>query len=276
MASSGVACRSTTWTSLARRARDRAASRGGRSHLELMHQEHLEELISVERNYWWHVAKRGLVTELLGRHFPPPGRLVEGGVGGGANLLRYRELGYDVSGFDLMPDSVEHCRTLGIDDVRAHDLGDPWPVERGPASVVVMLDVIEHVPDPVRVLKNARETLAPDGGILVTVPAIPALMGPWDRMLGHYRRYSKRMLRDHARQAGLRVDWLSYWNAFTLPAAVVVRLLERCGRNQRAAEFPRVSPAVNSLLIGMARAERRLISSVRLAMGLSLVGVHKR
>src|SRR3954464_12126816 len=50
-----------------------------------MDPKHLEELIAVERGYWWHVAKRELVLEVLGRHFPPPARLVEGGIGGGAH-----------------------------------------------------------------------------------------------------------------------------------------------------------------------------------------------
>jgi hypothetical protein len=31
----------------------------------------------VGRSYWWHVAKRALVTDLLRRHFPTPARLVE-------------------------------------------------------------------------------------------------------------------------------------------------------------------------------------------------------
>ena len=88
-----------------------------------MDPKHLEELIAVERSYWWHVAKRELVTDLLLRHFPPPARLVEGGVGGGANLLACRDLGYRRVG--LRPDAraaVEHCRKLGVEDVRTHDL----------------------------------------------------------------------------------------------------------------------------------------------------------
>src|SRR4051812_32003559 len=107
-----------------------------------MDRKHLEELIEVERGYWWHVAKRELATEVLRRYFPPPARLVEGGVGGGANLLAYRDLGYRVSGLDLMPESVAHCRGLGVDDTHTHDLQEPWPVEDGPARVAVMLDVI--------------------------------------------------------------------------------------------------------------------------------------
>jgi SAM-dependent methyltransferase len=241
-----------------------------------MDQQHLDELIAVERSYWWHVAKRALVTELLRRHFPPPARLVEGGVGGGANLLAFRDMGYRVSGFDVMPAAVAHCRELGIDDVRVHDLQQPWPVADGPAHVVVLLDVLEHIEDPVAVLRSAAATLDEAGGLVVTVPAIPALMGPWDRMLGHHRRYTRRMLRDQAHAAGLRVAWVSHWNAFTLGPAFVVRTLEKLGRRQRSAEFPPVSPTVNALLISAAGLERRLIVTVGIPAGLSLVGILKQ
>jgi SAM-dependent methyltransferase len=242
-----------------------------------MDRKHLEALVAVERSYWWHVAKRELVTELLLRRCPPPARLVEGGVGGGANLLSLGGLGYDVSGFDVMPEAVAHCQALGVADVRQHDLEHAWPVERGPAGAVVLLDVIEHVPDPVRVLKNAAEVLGPGGQMIVTVPAIPALYGPWDRMLGHQRRYSARLLRDHAGAAGLRVAWLSHWNAFTLPAAAAVRTAEKLGLARGGgAEFPPVSPGVNRLLIALARLERQGMRAVRLPIGLSLVGVLTR
>ncbi|MBX6314020.1 MAG: class I SAM-dependent methyltransferase [Isosphaeraceae bacterium] len=244
-----------------------------------MDPKHLEELIAVESRYWWHVSKRRLVTALLKKYLPPPGRLIEGGVGGGGNLVAFREMGYDVSGFDLMPESVEHCRrTLQIADVAVHDLGEPWPAEPRSARAVVMLDVIEHVPDPVRVLRNAAELLEPGGGIVVTVPAIPALMGPWDEMLGHYRRYSRPMLREQAEAAGLTVKYLSHWNSFTLPAAIAVRLFEKMTGQRRSAEFPAVSPTVNALLKGLANAERRLITRVPLSSGLSLIGVltHER
>jgi SAM-dependent methyltransferase len=241
-----------------------------------MDPKHLDELITVERGYWWHVAKRALVTELLRRHFPPPARLIEGGVGGGMNLLAFRDMGYRVSGFDALPESVAHCHELGLGDVRIHDLQEPWPVADGPAQVVVLLDVLEHVPDPVAVLKGAAATLDERGGIVMTVPAIPALMGPWDRMLGHYRRYTRRMLRAQARAAGLQLTWVSHWNAFTLPPALVVRTLEKLGRHGRSAEFPPVSPAINSLLIAAASAERLLIGTVGMPAGLSLVGILKR
>jgi hypothetical protein len=78
------------------------------------------------------------------------------------------------------------------------------------------------------------------------------------------------------REAGLRVRWLSSWNAFTLPPAIAVRLLEKVSKRQRTAEFPPVSPAVNALLVAAARVERGLMSAMPIPSGLSLVGVLER
>ena len=233
----------------------------------------MRELISVESTYWWHVAKRELVIELLRKHFPPPGLLVEGGIGGGANLAAFREMGYRVRGFDLSRESVDHCRSVGLEDVHVLDLQRPWPVEPGTARAVVLLDVIEHVPEPARVLAHAAQALAPGAGIVFTVPANESLMGPWDAMLGHYRRYSPRMLREQAAAAGLKVAWMSHWNAFTLPVAIAIRGSERLGRKGLATEFPKVPAGVNSLLIHLARAERAAMHRRPVPAGLSLVGV---
>lgn len=237
---------------------------------------HLHELATVEDTYWWHRAKRALVLELLKQHCPPPGRLIEGGLGAGGNLRAFAEAGYQVSGFDLMPEAVAHCRQCGLAEVCQHDLQEPWPVPAQSARAIVLLDVIEHTPDPVGILRHAAQAVAPGGGIVVTVPAYPWLMGPWDEMLGHHRRYTAGLLREQARAAGLRVAWLSHWNAFTLPAAIVVRGSERIFRRPRGAEFPAVSPRVNTWLSRCAAWERRWLRHGSVALGLSLVGVLKR
>ena len=64
-----------------------------------MDARHLDELKEVERSYWWHRAKRALVRRVLRQHYPPPGRLVEGGVGAGANLLSFARAGFQVSDY---------------------------------------------------------------------------------------------------------------------------------------------------------------------------------
>jgi SAM-dependent methyltransferase len=241
-----------------------------------MEHHHLQELIELEDRYWWHVAKRSLVASLLQKHFPPPGLLVEGGVGSGRNLVEFQRLGYEVSGFDVMPQAVQHVQQRGLERVQVHDLGAAWPLPEQSVRAVVMLDVLEHTPDPVAVLRHAREALAPGGGMVVTVPAYPWLYSNWDERLGHYRRYTAGELIRQAREASLEVVRVTHWNSFSLPAAVVVRTLDRLRRQDRPAEFPRVSSAVNRLLCGAAAVERSWIRRFAAPLGLSLVGVFRK
>jgi SAM-dependent methyltransferase len=238
-----------------------------------MDARHLSELAELEDGYWWHVAKRQLAVQLLNRFAPPPGVLIEGGVGSSRNLLEFRRLGYDVTGLDVMPEAVDLARERGINGVQLHDLEEPWPVEEGSVKAVVLLDVIEHLADPVLALEHAWRALQPGGALVVTVPAYPWLYGDWDRALGHYRRYTKATLRTQAVHAGFRVRLLTHWNSFTLPAAIVVRGWRRLFPRPGAAEFPRVSPFTNRWLLACARVERSLINRVAVPCGLSLVGV---
>ena len=240
-----------------------------------MDPRHLDELKALEDHYWWHVSKRALVTELLEAYAPRTGLLVEGGIGGGGNLRHFASLGYRVAGLEVMPEAVRHCRALGLDDVHEHDLEKPWPIDES-ASVVVLLDVLEHADHPVTVLENANAVLGPDGVVVLTVPAVPALYGPWDEVLGHRRRYSRSTLRSDASAAGFTPVFLSYWNSFTFPAAVGIRAWERRSGRPRSSEFPRVSRPVNEMLKGMAAVERRLMDLGPIPVGLSLCAVLRR
>ncbi len=238
-----------------------------------MDPNHLQELISLEESYWWHVAKRQLATSLLEQFAPPPARVVEGGIGSARNLVEFQRRGYEVAGFDLMDVSVAHAKSRGIENVCVHDLQQPWPLEDGSFDAAVMLDVIEHVEDPVEVLRHAARVLTKDGVIIVTVPAYPWLFGEWDKRLGHYRRYTRKMLRENAEQAELSVTWMQNWNAFSLPPAVVVRGYQRLFPQDRDAEFPRVRPWLNQTLLGLAGMERWCMKQANVPFGLSLVGV---
>ena len=241
-----------------------------------MQASHLQQLVDLEDSYWWHVAKRQLVTRLLQKYCPPPGRLAEGGIGSGRNLIEFQELGYDVTGFDLMPESVEHVRSRGVEDVHVHDLGDKWPVEDGGLRAVVLLDVLEHVEFPVQVLQHVHRALADDGAVIVTVPAYPWLFSRWDVQLGHFRRYTAREFRHHANEAGFRVQWMNHWNSFTLPAAMAVRGWEKVFPKREQPDFPEVSRLTNQALLSAAAAERWCMDKLPVPAGLSLAGVLRK
>lgn len=241
-----------------------------------MEASHLDQLIELENSYWWHVAKRQIATDLLRRYVPRPSRIVEGGIGAGGNLLAWQAQGYHVTGLDVMPESIAHARQLGLQDVHAHDLHLPWPVEKHAAGAVVMLDVLEHLADPVQALRHAADSLSEAGKIIFTVPAYPFLFSDWDQRLGHYRRYTRSMMRDQVQQAGLKLQTLRHWNSFTLPAALLLRSLRKWRPSAQGTEFPKVSKWLNSALIRSAAIENRLAAWCGVPCGLSLVGVISR
>ena len=57
-------------------------------------------------------------------------------------------------------------------------------------SAVLYIDVLEHIKDDREELRKAAERLQPDGRVVVLAPAYQWLYTPFDRAIGHFRRYT--------------------------------------------------------------------------------------
>jgi SAM-dependent methyltransferase len=80
-------------------------------------------------------------------------------------------------------------------------------------DTVIALNVIEHIQDDQYAVENACALLGKRGRLIVLVPAIPGLYNSLDRHLGHYKRYSRRLLINLFAKAGLKVEECRYHNA---------------------------------------------------------------
>ena len=143
-------------------------------------------------------------------------------------------------------------------------------------DLLTCLDVIEHTPDDRRTLAELRRVTKPGGWLLVTVPAYQTLWSLHDVANHHYRRYGRRSLRRAALEAGWSVRRMTSFNSILLPAAALVRLLQR-GRQADEGYTPELTIGphwVNALLELPLRAEARWLGSGRtLGAGLSLLAV---
>lgn len=106
-----------------------------------------------------------------------PGRLLDIGCGEGAFLAAAQERGFEVSGIDLDPGSIEVARHRGLTRVRALPLFDPATgalepeLERGqPFDSVTAFEVLEHQAQPLDFLRATRQLLAPGGRLCGSVP----------------------------------------------------------------------------------------------------------
>jgi 2-polyprenyl-3-methyl-5-hydroxy-6-metoxy-1,4-benzoquinol methylase len=83
-------------------------------------------------------------------------------------------LGNETAGFEVNDVTAEMARTklsrVEVGDLEAIDLVDVFGRES--FDIVVFGDVLEHLRDPLRVLRQARPLLAPGGSVIISTPNI--------------------------------------------------------------------------------------------------------
>jgi SAM-dependent methyltransferase len=86
-------------------------------------------------------------------------------------------------------------------------------------DTILYIDVLEHIEDDAAELDRAARRLRPGGRVVVLSPAHHWLYSPFDRAIGHFRRYTKRTLAALT-PAALRLDRLVYLDAAGLLASL--------------------------------------------------------
>jgi hypothetical protein len=230
--------------------------------------------VGIEHDYWT-VARNGFIADAIrlarAEGAWDGGLIMEVGCGSGLVAKAMHDLGLPVRGVDLgMPTPVpgaEGLLTLGTD---AKDLPE---AERLAVELVLLPDVIEHLPDPAGFMGALPEAFPHLRGIIVTVPARPELFSDYDRYYGHFRRYTPELVAEHFDTAGF--DCLNWTYAFRglYMAARLMQLANLPRQTQRKA--PRL-PLLHKALAAGFRMENLLAQPFPGLRGLSLIGVGKR
>lgn len=115
-----------------------------------------------------------------------PGKLLDIGAGTGILMHLARERGWQVQGIDICSLTAEKAaREFGVEVVVApieeHRFADRF-------DAITMLDVLEHVVDPLSTLRRAHDLLRPGGAIAIAVPnqrcLLTSLVGAYARVRG--------------------------------------------------------------------------------------------
>lgn len=61
-------------------------------------------------------------------------------------------------------------------------------------DAILYIDVLEHIENDVAEMQLAKEVLGKNGYLIVLVPAHQFLFNPFDKAIGHFRRYNKKQL----------------------------------------------------------------------------------
>ncbi|WPX08164.1 class I SAM-dependent methyltransferase [Anaerocellum danielii] len=164
----------------------------------------------------------------------------------------YQYTGIDPNAEDDAPNILK----TRIEDVELTDKYD----------VILALDVLEHLEDDRVILRFLQNNLKNNGIAIITVPAHPWLFSEHDRVCGHYRRYTKKQLKELFRTFDCRIY---YYNSLLFPAEVLYRLLTKGKNNLKP-----VPALLNKLLLTILSAEYYFLPV--LPVGLSLIAIVKK
>lgn len=247
-----------------------------------MNDDLLEHFNRMERHHWWWEGRRELVKSLLGRKRHK--RILDVGCGTGETLSFLGKLfpKAKLYGIDSSQKAINFSKSRGHKEIiKANAI--KLPFKDNFFDAVLILDVLEHIKDDQRAINEAKKVLKKDGKIIITSPGLSFIWSPHDEMQGHQRRYTRREMRKLAKEAGMEVSFISYFNFFLSPLIVTIRLLSRIKRFSYLASYDRGinfeianKNFLNSLLRTIFMTEIKLLRCLRYPFGISIAAVFEK
>ena len=232
--------------------------------------DYVAEYATLYKRHWWWRARETFILDALSRLPLKPGAsILDIGCGDGLLFDRLAEFG-DVEGVEMDESSVTPSGRWA-DRIRVQPFDDSFDPGRT-YSLVLLLDVLEHLPNPVGCLRRAIELLDDTGTLVLTVPAFRALWTSHDVLNHHVTRYTVRQLDEQVRCAGGRTETSRYFFQWMFPAKLAVRAGEAAFGSKPLT--PRIPPhAINAALRRLSILEQRTISRLPMPFGSSLLAV---
>lgn len=175
----------------------------------------------IERHFWT-LARSRVVADAI-RSLPGcGGKVLEIGCGRGIVVANLREQGLECFGVEvadvLVLPSVAEFVTVATD---ARQLPAKFRAE---IRTILLLDVIEHLADPVAFIDDAIVHYPNIRHLVVTVPARSELWSNYDEFYRHYRRYDLDEVRKTLTQARLNVIHVAYFFHLLYPVMLLMKL----------------------------------------------------
>lgn len=136
--------------------------------------ESLSKANPLTRHY--HASRYAKIRRFIGGSFKEGMKVLD--IGSGSSS--WNTAGFPVTGVDINKGMLDYGRKMGymvrglVSDIE----NAPLPVQDGSYDFAVLSEVLEHMADPLRLLKEANRALRDGGMVVVTVP-LDTPFSPW-------------------------------------------------------------------------------------------------
>ncbi len=190
---------------------------------EIVHFDHSER-------HPWELARQAVIEENLGQLIHQSGKdrdaitVLDIGCGDAylvAQLSRkFPEIQFVGVDINFTDDQLEQLKEYYKDlNLKIYRNLEDVELNGNAVDVVLLLDVIEHIEDEISFMESlpSFDYIQDDTKYLITVPAFQNLFAAHDVILGHYRRYSNRSLRERLARAGFKTSFERYFFTTLIP-----------------------------------------------------------
>ena len=235
--------------------------------------------LTADSHFWfqWRLAALLNLLKRLGIPLTAEFRTLE--IGGGTGVLRSqieRSTQWHVDMTDLDIDALSRCKP-GRGRTMYYDICEERDSFIEAYDVLLLFDVLEHIPDTQPFLSSVLRHLKPNGLLLINVPALQSLYSKYDETVGHQRRYNTKTLSAEFSRFNVEIQALCYWGMTMVPLLALRKLvLGALGTVQErqtvSCGFEPPHPTVHSVLRAMMRIETALLSKPPFGSSVLMVG----
>ena len=242
-----------------------------------MNKEFYRKFFEVQKKHWWFVSKKKIVLDFIDRYVPTNDnhKILDIGCGSGLMLNALEQIG-DTYGMDMSDDAINFSKEIFSGTVKKGMLPDNIPYDEEYFSLVVALDVIEHVDDDRASLTAIRSHIAEVGQAVISVPACLFLWSEHDVLNEHKRRYTLEELKGKLIDAGFTIEKISYFNTFLFPLISLVRMMNNLLKRKGASEIDLPHPAINYIVEKIFSLEKYFLRIMNFPIGVSVLAVVRK
>lgn len=236
----------------------------------------------LEEQHWWFTGRRDAVRKLINSlRIPATADILEIGCSAGPLQQILQSDGYQsLTGIDISEKAISLAQQRGVANVSVMD-GANLAFADASFDLLIASDVLEHIEDEERAVREWSRVLRPGGCMIVFVPAFQMLWTRHDEVNHHFRRYTGAHLRRVLQQAGLQLERTSYWNSTLFFPTTAVRLLQRLLVRSRAdisytGDLKQLPPWLNGVLSQLLKTENTVLQHLPLPVGVSVFAIARK
>ncbi len=190
------------------------------------------DYFTIEDDSFWFKHRNDCILESV-RQFPPNGMIYDVGGGNGYVSLGLESHGFPVTLIEPNVIGAINAKKRGLKRIICSTL-EHSGLEKKSLGAIGLFDVLEHIEDDEKFLKNLQEYLKDDGRLYISVPAFNFLWSNEDNHAGHFRRYTLRSLIKVLKESGYSIDYATYFfSILPIPIFIFRNLPYRLGIKRR-------------------------------------------